>query len=219
MGWQSDLQRPQVVPSNLPLFKFNHVKLPFFTKYWQSCIGVETLSGSRSRCLWFDSTPCFIGPDNNGNPPIKKMLNLSSFKLFLSILHLGNNENPPITDEICWSLDFRYCGAQLYFTYRLSTHASFSVHFAYLRLVFSFLLLSTLHFSFLLFTSPSILWHVSIGLFCSSFFWNGRKADVGVWATKTRVTQLTCATRRMRASRLTCAMQNRKTGPRSDRRG
>ena len=30
------------------------------------------------------------------------------------MFYIGNNENPPITDEICWSLDFRYCGAQLY---------------------------------------------------------------------------------------------------------
>ena len=43
------------------------------------------------------------------------MLSFGPFKVFLLISYIGNNENPPITDEICWSLDIRYCGAQLYF--------------------------------------------------------------------------------------------------------
>ena len=42
------------------------------------------------------------------------MLNLGPFISFLLISYIGNNENPPITDEICWSLVIRYCGAQLY---------------------------------------------------------------------------------------------------------
>ena len=42
------------------------------------------------------------------------MLNFGPFKSILLIFFTGNNENPPTTDEICWSLDFRYCGAQLY---------------------------------------------------------------------------------------------------------
>ena len=33
---------------------------------------------------------------------------------FLFIFYIGNNKTPPITDEICWSLDFRYCEVQLY---------------------------------------------------------------------------------------------------------
>ena len=42
------------------------------------------------------------------------MLNLGPFKSFFFIFYIGNNENPPITEEICWSLDVRYCGASLY---------------------------------------------------------------------------------------------------------
>ena len=42
------------------------------------------------------------------------MPNLGPFKPFLFNFYIGNNENPPITDEICWSLDVRYCGASLY---------------------------------------------------------------------------------------------------------
>ena len=42
------------------------------------------------------------------------MLRGRLFKLFLFIFDIGNNKNPPITDEVCWSLDFRFCGAQLY---------------------------------------------------------------------------------------------------------
>ena len=42
------------------------------------------------------------------------MLNLGPFKSFLLTFYIGNNGNPPITDEISWSLDVRYCGAQLY---------------------------------------------------------------------------------------------------------
>ena len=42
------------------------------------------------------------------------MLNLGPLKSFLLISYNGNNENPPITDEICWSLDVRYSEAQLY---------------------------------------------------------------------------------------------------------
>ena len=42
------------------------------------------------------------------------MLNPGPFKLSLLIFYIGNNKNPPITDEIYWSLDFRYCGVQLY---------------------------------------------------------------------------------------------------------
>ena len=42
------------------------------------------------------------------------MLNLGPFKSFLLISYIGNNENPPITDKICWSLDARFCGASLY---------------------------------------------------------------------------------------------------------
>ena len=36
------------------------------------------------------------------------MLNYGPFKSFLFISYIGNNENPPITDEIGWSLDIRY---------------------------------------------------------------------------------------------------------------
>ena len=43
------------------------------------------------------------------------MLSLGPFKPFLFNSYIGNSENPPITDEIWWSLDVRYCGAQLYF--------------------------------------------------------------------------------------------------------
>ena len=43
------------------------------------------------------------------------MLNLGPFEPFLLISYIGNNENPPITDEICWSIDVRYCGVPLYF--------------------------------------------------------------------------------------------------------
>ena len=42
------------------------------------------------------------------------MLNLGPFKTFLLISYIGNNENPPITDEICWSLHVRYCEVPLY---------------------------------------------------------------------------------------------------------
>ena len=42
------------------------------------------------------------------------MLNLGPFKSFLFIFYIGNNENPPITDEISWFLNIRYCGASLY---------------------------------------------------------------------------------------------------------
>ena len=42
------------------------------------------------------------------------MLNLGPFKTFLLISYIGNNENPPITDEICWFLHVRYCGVPLY---------------------------------------------------------------------------------------------------------
>ena len=42
------------------------------------------------------------------------MLNFGPFKTFLFIYYIRDNENPPITDEICWSLDIRYCGASLY---------------------------------------------------------------------------------------------------------
>ena len=42
------------------------------------------------------------------------MLNFGPFRLFLFISYIGNNENPPITDESCWSLDIRYCGVWLY---------------------------------------------------------------------------------------------------------
>ena len=43
-----------------------------------------------------------------------RMLNHGPFKSFLFIFYIGNKENPPITDEISWSLDFRYCEWQLY---------------------------------------------------------------------------------------------------------
>ena len=42
------------------------------------------------------------------------MLNFGPFKLFLFIFYIRNNKNPPITDEVCWSLDIRYCGTELY---------------------------------------------------------------------------------------------------------
>ena len=42
------------------------------------------------------------------------MLNLGPLKSFLFTSYISHNENPPITDEICWSLDIRYCGASLY---------------------------------------------------------------------------------------------------------
>ena len=42
------------------------------------------------------------------------MPSLGPFKQFLFNFFIGNSENPPITDEIWWSLDVRYCGAQLY---------------------------------------------------------------------------------------------------------
>ena len=42
------------------------------------------------------------------------MLNYGPFKSFLFISFIGNNENPPITDEIGWSLDIRYSEVQLY---------------------------------------------------------------------------------------------------------
>ena len=48
------------------------------------------------------------------------MLNLGSSMSFFLISFIGNNKNPPITDEICWSLDFRYCGVQLYSNFRFS---------------------------------------------------------------------------------------------------
>ena len=43
------------------------------------------------------------------------MPSLDPFKPFLFYSYFGNNKNPPITDEICWSLDIQYCGASLYF--------------------------------------------------------------------------------------------------------
>ena len=42
------------------------------------------------------------------------MLNFGPFKSFLFTTYISNNENPPITDKICWSLDIRYCEAYLY---------------------------------------------------------------------------------------------------------
>ena len=42
------------------------------------------------------------------------MLNFSIFKLFFFISYIVNNENLPIKDKICWSLDFRCCGVSLY---------------------------------------------------------------------------------------------------------
>ena len=36
------------------------------------------------------------------------MLNYGPFKSLLFISYIGNKENPPITDEIGWSLDIRY---------------------------------------------------------------------------------------------------------------
>ena len=43
------------------------------------------------------------------------MPSLGPFKPFLFNSYIGNNENPPITDKICWALDVRYCEASLYF--------------------------------------------------------------------------------------------------------
>ena len=56
------------------------------------------------------------------------MLNLGPFKSFLLISYIGNNENLPITDEVCWSLDIRYCGASLYIVIQLHYyHVDFNV--------------------------------------------------------------------------------------------
>ena len=42
-----------------------------------------------------------------------RILNPGPFKSFLLISYIGNTKNPPITDELCWSL-VRYCGVSLY---------------------------------------------------------------------------------------------------------
>ena len=55
------------------------------------------------------------------------MLNLGPFMSFLLISYIGNNENPPITDEIGWSLDVRYCGASLYFFHLSNMNDLFSI--------------------------------------------------------------------------------------------
>ena len=54
------------------------------------------------------------------------MLNLGTFKSFLLIVYIGINENLPITDEICWPLDFWYCGMQLYFKTILISNFEYS---------------------------------------------------------------------------------------------
>ena len=60
------------------------------------------------------------------------MPNFGPFKSFLFNSYIGNNENPPITDEIWWSLDVRYCGAQLYMQYEY-----YIADFVFLRYLFS----------------------------------------------------------------------------------
>ena len=50
-------------------------------------------------------------PDPRVTDIRQRMLNFGPFKSFLFTSYIGNNENPPITDKISWSLDIRYCGA------------------------------------------------------------------------------------------------------------
>ena len=50
------------------------------------------------------------------------MLNLGPFKLFLFNSYIGNNKNPPITDEICRSLDVRYCCHCTFILYTFYTY-------------------------------------------------------------------------------------------------
>ena len=58
------------------------------------------------------------------------MVNFGPFRLFLIISYIGNNENPPITDEICWSLHVQYCGVPLYQIFSsLLDHLPFLVQF------------------------------------------------------------------------------------------
>ena len=69
---------------------------PFLCFLWASCFSFPSTVESR-----------YTGPKINGNPLITNALVPSSHFFFTS--YNGNNKNPPITDEICWSLDIRYC--------------------------------------------------------------------------------------------------------------
>ena len=60
------------------------------------------------------------------------MLGLGPFKKFLLIFYIGNNENPLITEDICWSLDVRYCGAQLYTKVAQSIECYFNKSLGYI---------------------------------------------------------------------------------------
>ena len=53
-----------------------------------------------------------------------RMLNLGPFKSFLFTSYIGNNENPPITDGICWS---RYCGVNEWVSEQANRQASIPV--------------------------------------------------------------------------------------------
>ena len=56
--------------------------------------------------------PRSTGFKNDGNPPIKDIEFGSLCVTFFKISHVGINRNPPITDQICQSLQNRYCGVR-----------------------------------------------------------------------------------------------------------
>ena len=47
-----------------------------------------------------------LNPANNGNPPITEDI-LWSLEMFVFNFYIGNNRNPSITDENGWSLEIR----------------------------------------------------------------------------------------------------------------
>ena len=49
------------------------------------------------------------GSASNGNPSIMEAI-LRSLEKHFSILYIGNNRNPPITDKNGWSLEIRWSG-------------------------------------------------------------------------------------------------------------
>ena len=51
----------------------------------------------------------YTGPKSDENPP--RLLNFGLLMSFLFTSYIGNNKNLLITDEMCWSLNIRYCGA------------------------------------------------------------------------------------------------------------
>ena len=51
---------------------------------------------------------------------------------------IGNNNNSPITDEISWSIDIRYCGVQLYFVIKVLNFVRLLCYLSPLILSFSF---------------------------------------------------------------------------------